>query len=119
MIILQYNFCNCLEELLSIIIIILMTCTIIRTYANVQYMHTNISFKLSIMCCQILLLVFSKKQIMIADNGEDQLNEIQMFHGTMPQNIRVICQEGFDHRVASMGGAIGAGTHCNIVDTQI
>jgi len=34
-----------------------------------------------------------------------------LFHGSRNQAYQIIITEGFDHRVANMGGAIGAGTY--------
>ena len=34
-----------------------------------------------------------------------------MWHGSFRQNILTICNEGFDHRVANMGGALGVGVY--------
>jgi len=46
---------------------------------------------------------------MLQDLGDSHLNEKRVFHGTNPQNLDAICAEGFDNRVANMGGSIGAG----------
>ena len=41
-------------------------------------------------------------------NGKDP-NELMLYHGSRAQAYHIIITEGFDHRVANMGGAIGAG----------
>eukprot|EP00195_Chlamydomonas_chlamydogama_P008603 CAMPEP_0202891176 /NCGR_PEP_ID=MMETSP1392-20130828/1308_1 /ASSEMBLY_ACC=CAM_ASM_000868 /TAXON_ID=225041 /ORGANISM="Chlamydomonas chlamydogama, Strain SAG 11-48b" /LENGTH=906 /DNA_ID=CAMNT_0049574859 /DNA_START=9 /DNA_END=2729 /DNA_ORIENTATION=+ len=43
--------------------------------------------------------------------GAAGVNELQLWHGTSPANIMTICQEGFDIRVANMGGSMGAGVY--------
>jgi hypothetical protein len=39
------------------------------------------------------------------------INEFHLFHGTSWKNARVICEHGFDERVASLSGLYGAGTY--------
>lgn len=43
--------------------------------------------------------------------GLKGINEKQLFHGSHANNIPVILKDGFDHRVANMGGAMGAGVY--------
>ena len=50
---------------------------------------------------------------MLQDNGEDELNEKRMFHGTRDTNIPLICKEGFDFRVANRG-RIGSGNYISL-----
>lgn len=47
---------------------------------------------------------------MLEDNGETQLNEKILFHGTAPRVVESICREGFDWRMCGRHGvAYGQG----------
>eukprot|EP01124_Arcella_intermedia_P021267 TRINITY_DN2942_c0_g1_i2.p1 TRINITY_DN2942_c0_g1~~TRINITY_DN2942_c0_g1_i2.p1 ORF type:complete len:421 (+),score=83.98 TRINITY_DN2942_c0_g1_i2:45-1307(+) len=52
-----------------------------------------------------------KKLEMEAKNGDLGANELMAFHGSRANAYEIILSEGFDHRVASMSGAIGAGIY--------
>ncbi len=47
---------------------------------------------------------------MLQDNGEDDLNEFQLFHGTAADVADAICAENFDFRLSGANGtAMGHG----------
>ena len=47
---------------------------------------------------------------MLQENGEDELNEHQLFHGTAPNVVDAICAENFDFRLSGAHGtAMGHG----------
>jgi len=48
---------------------------------------------------------------MEAKNKHVGANEKYAFHGSRNDAYAIILKEGFDHRVANMGGAIGAGVY--------
>eukprot|EP01126_Amoeba_proteus_P044715 TRINITY_DN4982_c0_g1_i5.p1 TRINITY_DN4982_c0_g1~~TRINITY_DN4982_c0_g1_i5.p1 ORF type:complete len:297 (-),score=54.74 TRINITY_DN4982_c0_g1_i5:337-1104(-) len=48
-----------------------------------------------------------KKQEICRKNGSNSINENFLFHGSRSNAYDVILKNGFDHRVANMGGAIG------------
>jgi len=48
---------------------------------------------------------------MEAKNKNVGANEKYVFHGSRNDAYNIILKEGFDHRVANMGGAIGAGVY--------
>ena len=51
-----------------------------------------------------------KKQLMLQENGEGELNEYQLFHGTAPNVVDAICAENFDFRLSGAHGtAMGHG----------
>jgi len=52
-----------------------------------------------------------KKKQMDAKNKRFGANEKYAFHGSRNDAYNIILKEGFDHRVANMGGAIGAGVY--------
>jgi len=55
---------------------------------------------------------FLKKQELQAKNSSTKgANEQLVFHGSRANAYEIILNEGFDHRVANMGGAIGAGVY--------
>jgi hypothetical protein len=39
------------------------------------------------------------------------LNEFYLFHGTSSKSAQIICEHGFDERVANLGGYYGAGSY--------
>jgi hypothetical protein len=39
------------------------------------------------------------------------MNEFYLFHGTSSKNARLICEHGFDERVADLNDLYGAGTY--------
>jgi hypothetical protein len=51
-----------------------------------------------------------RRQKIGATNGGDP-NEMLLFHGSRNGAYDVIMRDGFDHRVANMSGAIGAGIY--------
>ena len=47
---------------------------------------------------------------MLQENGEEELNEYQLFHGTAPNVVDAICAENFDFRLSGAHGtAMGHG----------
>ena len=51
-----------------------------------------------------------KRQLMLQENGEEELNEYQLFHGTAPNVVDAICAENFDFRLSGAHGtAMGHG----------
>ena len=51
-----------------------------------------------------------KRQLMVQENGEEHLNEYQLFHGTAPNVVDAICAENFDFRLSGAHGtAMGHG----------
>jgi len=56
-------------------------------------------------------VVLVKKKQMEAKNKRVGANEKYAFHGSRNDAYNIILKEGFDHRVANMGGAIGAGVY--------
>jgi len=52
-----------------------------------------------------------KRKQMQTKNGLTGANERYVFHGSRNDAYDVILKDGFDHRVAHMGGAIGAGIY--------
>jgi len=53
---------------------------------------------------------FLKREVVGANNGGDP-NEQFLFHGSRNDAYDTIVKEGLDHRVAALGGAIGAGIY--------
>jgi len=47
----------------------------------------------------------------IALKNHKNPNEMHLYHGSRAKAYQIILTTGFDHRVANMGGAIGAGTY--------
>ncbi|KAL4439959.1 hypothetical protein ABPG75_002960 [Micractinium tetrahymenae] len=43
--------------------------------------------------------------------GRSNVNERSLFHGADKETLETICTEGFDHRVANLHGALGAGIY--------
>jgi len=61
---------------------------------------------------QLWLWFYLKKQELLAKNASSKgANEQFVFHGSRANAYDIILTEGFDHRVANMGGAIGAGIY--------
>jgi len=55
---------------------------------------------------------YSMKKKDIADKNGGEANEYgKLWHGSDPRTIDTIVEHGFDHRVANMGGALGAGIY--------
>ena len=60
--------------------------------------------------CYCIPFIFRKRQLMLQDNGEDDLNEFQLFHGTAADVADAICAENFDFRLSGANGtAMGHG----------
>ncbi|PRP82777.1 tankyrase-1-like, partial [Planoprotostelium fungivorum] len=53
---------------------------------------------------------YLKREHIALKNGGDP-NEQTLFHGSKTNSYKVIIQEGLDHRVANLGGSIGAGIY--------
>ena len=50
---------------------------------------------------------------MIADFGQQKVNEQLLFHGTQSRHVDAICKEGFDWRMCGTNGtAYGQGGWC-------
>ncbi|KAL4421127.1 hypothetical protein ABPG77_001522 [Micractinium sp. CCAP 211/92] len=43
--------------------------------------------------------------------GRGQENERRLFHGADQKTLKIICTDGFDHRVANLHGSLGGGTY--------
>jgi len=56
---------------------------------------------------------FLQRQMVAAGNGDDP-NEKKLWHGSRNDAYETILKEGFDHRVANLGGAIGAGIYFGV-----
>jgi len=52
-----------------------------------------------------------KKELDVKNASSSGANEKYAFHGSRANAYDIILKEGFDHRVASMGGAYGAGIY--------
>eukprot|EP01089_Gocevia_fonbrunei_P019287 TRINITY_DN6784_c0_g1_i1.p1 TRINITY_DN6784_c0_g1~~TRINITY_DN6784_c0_g1_i1.p1 ORF type:complete len:394 (-),score=111.76 TRINITY_DN6784_c0_g1_i1:102-1283(-) len=53
---------------------------------------------------------FLRREQISLKNGKNP-NEMMLYHGSRNSAYTIILTEGFDYRVANMGGAIGAGTY--------
>merc|ERR1712032_1081321 len=42
---------------------------------------------------------------------EADVNEVLLFHGTLAENLDIICKQGFDERVANRAGLYGEGVY--------
>ena len=53
----------------------------------------------------------SEIEAKLAAHGVYDVNERELFHGSRTDAIDIILDKGFDHRVANLQGALGAGTY--------
>jgi len=56
------------------------------------------------------MFYFLRREQVAAKNGNNA-NEKLLYHGSRSNAYEAILKDGFDHRVANMGGAIGAGVY--------
>lgn len=75
--------------------------------------HGAHAFFILLYMSMFIQYIFSKRCQMEAAYGKGCANELDLYHGTDPCNVDIICQENLDHRLAGdkVGTLFGKGTY--------